>query len=134
MGMKRASKEIPDKLFFRISEVAQLAGVEPYVLRFWESEFKMLSPQKNRGGWRVYRKKDVEKVLEIKRLLYEKGFTIEGARKVLSRHNGGGGSEEEAAPPSEAKPMPLFRSSDSEQVLKLVKSELESILTWLNKR
>ena len=75
--------EIPDKLYFRIGEVAKLAGIKPYVLRFWESEFPALGPKKSGSGHRLYRRKDVELVLEIKRLLYEKRFTIEGARKVL---------------------------------------------------
>jgi DNA-binding transcriptional MerR regulator len=75
--------EIPDKLYFRIGEVAKLAGIKPYVLRFWESEFPNLGPKKSGTGHRLYRRKDVELVLEIKRLLYEKRYTIEGARKML---------------------------------------------------
>jgi DNA-binding transcriptional MerR regulator len=75
--------EIPNKLYFRIGEVAKLAGIKPYVLRFWESEFPSLGPKKSGTGHRLYRRKDVEMVLEIKRLLYEKRFTIEGARKML---------------------------------------------------
>jgi DNA-binding transcriptional MerR regulator len=75
--------EIPNKLYFRIGEVAKLAGIKPYVLRFWESEFNGLGPKKSGTGHRLYRRKDVEMVLEIKRLLYEKRFTIEGARKML---------------------------------------------------
>jgi DNA-binding transcriptional MerR regulator len=75
--------EIPNKLYFRIGEVAKLAGIKPYVLRFWETEFPALGPKKSGTGHRLYRRKDVELVLEIKRLLYEKRFTIEGARKFL---------------------------------------------------
>src|SRR6266849_2967115 len=78
-----AVQEIPDKLYFRIGEVARLAGIKPYVLRFWESEFPTLGPKKSGTGHRLYRRKEVELVLEIKRLLYEKRFTIEGARKFL---------------------------------------------------
>lgn len=74
---------IPDKLYFRIGEVSRLAGVKPYVLRYWETEFPTISPKKSGTGHRLYRRKDVETVLEIKRLLYEKRFTIEGARKAL---------------------------------------------------
>ncbi len=77
------AQDIPDKLYFRIGEVARLAGIKPYVLRFWESEFPSLGPKKSGTGHRLYRRKDVELVLEIKRLLYEKRFTIEGARKTL---------------------------------------------------
>ena len=75
--------EIPDKLYFRIGDVARLAGIKPYVLRFWETEFPSLGPKKSGTGHRLYRRKDVEMVLEIKRLLYEQRFTIEGARKFL---------------------------------------------------
>lgn len=77
------SQEIPDKLYFRIGEVSRLAGIKPYVLRFWETEFPALGPKKSGTGHRLYRRKEVELVLEIKRLLYEKRFTIEGARKFL---------------------------------------------------
>jgi len=76
-------QEIPDKLYFRIGDVARLAGIKPYVLRFWETEFPSLGPKKSGAGHRLYRRKDVEMVFEIKRLLYEKRFTIEGARKFL---------------------------------------------------
>jgi DNA-binding transcriptional MerR regulator len=75
--------EIPDKLYFRIGDVARLASIKPYVLRFWETEFPGLGPKKSGTGHRLYRRKDVEMVLEIKRLLYEQRFTIEGARKFL---------------------------------------------------
>src|SRR6185437_7521578 len=75
--------EIPDKLYFRIGDVARLAGIKTYVLRFWETEFPSLGPKKSGTGHRLYRRKDVEMVLEIKRLLYEQRFTIEGARKFL---------------------------------------------------
>jgi DNA-binding transcriptional MerR regulator len=78
-----AATEIPDKLYFRIGDVARLAGIKPYVLRFWETEFPGLGPKKSGTGHRLYRRKDVEMVLEIKRLLYEQRFTIEGARKHL---------------------------------------------------
>ena len=75
--------EIPDKLYFKIGEVSELLGVEPYVLRYWESEFPVLSPKKSGTGHRLYRRKDVELLLRIKHLLYEKRFTIEGARQSL---------------------------------------------------
>ena len=76
-------EEIPDKLYFRIGEVSRLTGVKQYVLRFWGNEFPGLGPKKSGTGHRLYRRKDVEMVLEIKRLLYDKRFTIEGARKAL---------------------------------------------------
>ena len=75
--------EIPDKLYFRIGEVANLLGLEPYVLRYWEGEFPKLAPKKSGTGHRLYRRKDVELLLKIKHLLYEKRFTIEGARQSM---------------------------------------------------
>jgi DNA-binding transcriptional MerR regulator len=75
--------EIPDKLYFRIGEVAGLLAVEPYVLRYWESEFPSLAPKKSGTGHRLYRRKDVELLLKIKHLLYEKRYTIQGARQCL---------------------------------------------------
>src|SRR6266480_3188222 len=75
--------EIPDKLYFKIGDVSELLGVEPYVLRYWETEFPVLSPKKSGSGHRLYRRKDVELLLRIKHLLYEKRFTIEGARQAL---------------------------------------------------
>ena len=92
--------EIPDKLYFRIGEVSRLAGIKPYVLRFWETEFSSLGPRKSGTGHRLYRRKDVELVLEIKRLLYDKRFTIEGARKVLETR---GKPEPAAAKPAKRK-------------------------------
>lgn len=80
---RAGNPEIPDKLYFKIGEVAELLGVEPYVLRYWESEFSQLTPKKSGTGHRLYRRKDVELLLRIKHLLYEKRFTIEGARQAL---------------------------------------------------
>jgi DNA-binding transcriptional MerR regulator len=84
-GAKNSAHEIliPDKLYFRIGEVATLCLVPAYVLRFWESEFPQLKPVKSSTGQRMYRKRDVESVLRIKTLLYEQGFTISGARQQL---------------------------------------------------
>lgn len=87
--MQRASirsqihKNLPDKLFYKIGEISRIAKVEPYVLRYWESEFPTLKPRKNKSGQRVYIKKDLEQVLLIKDLLYEEKYTIEGVRKRL---------------------------------------------------
>jgi len=75
--------EIPDKLYFKIGEVAEITGVKPYVLRYWESEFKVVSPSKSRSRQRLYRKGDVELIFWIKKLLYEDRYTINGARKKL---------------------------------------------------
>src|SRR3972149_8494498 len=92
------NKPIPNKLYFPIREAAELAGVEPYVLRFWEKEFPMLSPVKESSGHRRYRRKDIELVFEIKRLLYDQGFTIPGARARLQKASTGA--------------LPLFASTD----------------------
>jgi DNA-binding transcriptional MerR regulator len=83
VALQPGPPEIPDKLYFKIGEVSELLGVEPYVLRYWESEFPALSPKKSGTGHRLYRRKDVELLLRIKQLLYEKRFTIEGARQSM---------------------------------------------------
>ena len=88
--------EIPDKLYFKIGEVSELLGVEAYVLRYWETEFPVLSPKKSGTGHRLYRRKDVELLLRIKHLLYDKRFTIEGARQSL---------HSEAKAPKPARPL-----------------------------
>src|SRR5215471_18068156 len=82
-----AEPVIPDKLYFRIGEVAKLCRLPAYVLRFWESEFPQLKPVKSSSGQRMYRQRDVESVLRIKKLLYEEGFTIAGARQQLRTEN-----------------------------------------------
>src|ERR1700741_209263 len=79
---------IPDKPYFRIGEVAELAGVEPYVLRYWETEFKTIRPEKTRSKQRLYRRKDVEAVLAIKQLLYDQGYRIDGAKRRLRELSG----------------------------------------------
>ncbi|HEX4310947.1 MAG TPA: MerR family transcriptional regulator [Acidobacteriaceae bacterium] len=76
---------IPDKLYFRIGEVARLCGVETYVLRFWETEFPQMRPNKSGTGQRLYRKRDVEMAMRVRRLLHEEGYTIAGARQVLAQ-------------------------------------------------
>ena len=107
-------REIPDKLFFKISEVCDIVGVEPYVLRFWETEFPNFAPQKSKAGHRVYKKKDVENVLKIKELLYERGFTIAGARKQLSKKK--------------------TNSAERKDVLLQVRKGLRDILTLLQRK
>ena len=76
-------KELPDKLYFKVGEVSAIVGVPAYVLRFWESEFKKIKPKRTPTGQRLYRKRDVELILKIKHLLYEKKFTIQGAKQHL---------------------------------------------------
>jgi DNA-binding transcriptional MerR regulator len=89
VALQSGGPEIPDKLYFKIGEVSDLLGVEPYVLRYWETEFTTLSPKKSGTGHRLYRRKDVELLLRIKHLLYEKKFTIEGARQSLHQESRG---------------------------------------------
>jgi DNA-binding transcriptional MerR regulator len=76
-------RPLPDKLFFRIGEVAEIVGVKPHVLRYWESEFRALQPMKTRGSHRQYRRRDVELAMLIKQLVHDEGYTIAGARKRL---------------------------------------------------
>jgi DNA-binding transcriptional MerR regulator len=78
-----AKAQLPDKLYFKIGEVASIVGVQPYVLRYWESEFSVVRPSKTRSKHRLYRRRDVETLLQIKQLLHDERFTIEGARKRL---------------------------------------------------
>jgi DNA-binding transcriptional MerR regulator len=127
--------EIPDKLYFRIGEVARLAGIKPYVLRFWETEFNGLGPKKSGAGHRLYRRKDVELVLEIKRLLYGQRFTIEGARKFLeSRPKPEAASS--AAKSSKAPSSKVIKKQgdlfdDSAPMIEIVRKELREILRLL---
>lgn len=81
--MEETTQSIPDKLFFKIGDVSKIADTKPHVLRYWESEFGILQPVKSKSGQRVYRRKDVELVLQIKNLLHSQGYTIEGAKKKL---------------------------------------------------
>jgi DNA-binding transcriptional MerR regulator len=79
---------IPDKPYFKIGEVAEITGVEPYVLRYWETEFKVIRPEKTRTNQRMYRRRDVEAVLKIKTLLYDQGYRIDGAKRKLRELSG----------------------------------------------
>jgi len=112
-----ALPQLPDKLYFKIGEVASIVGVKPYVLRYWESEFSIVRPSKSRSKHRLYRRKDVETLLHIKHLLHDQRFTIEGARKRL-RGVPREEPREPEAPPSEV----LYR-----QLLRHLKEELESL-------
>jgi DNA-binding transcriptional MerR regulator len=80
-------KSIPDKMYFKISEVSKLTGLESYILRYWETEFKMIKPIRTKSNQRLYRKKDLGLILRIKRMLYEEGFTIAGTRKKLEEES-----------------------------------------------
>jgi DNA-binding transcriptional MerR regulator len=115
---------IPDKHYFKIGEVAELAGVEPYVIRYWESEFRSLRPQKSRTNQRLFRRKDVERILEIRRLLYEEGYKIEGARRRLE-------GREEANGEGHGRPAP--KSERSMAALRLLCNEARSTVTAIEK-
>lgn len=116
---------IPDKVYFRIGEVSQLAQTKPYVLRFWETEFPSLRPAKTRSGHRLYKRKDVELVFEIRRLLYEEGFTIDGARKQLVS------ASKVTEKPEQAE---LFIANDDGGAVHLIQRELRAILTILSRK
>jgi DNA-binding transcriptional MerR regulator len=116
------SPDIPDKLYFKIGEVSELLGVEPYVLRYWESEFPLLSPKKSGTGHRLYRRKDVELLLRIKHLLYERRFTIEGARQALKQG---------ARKPKPRAPRRLQQELFWDDPLPEIRRELEDILQLL---
>src|SRR5512139_1851863 len=136
------SKQIPNKLFFKIGEVCEITDTQPYVLRYWESEFPALAPAKNSSGQRIYRRKDIETVLRIKQLLYEEGFTIAGAKKRLEAEMAGRGptptslaseavAEEKApAPAAAAEPAPAPAATDEKTraVLLEVRAQLREIL------
>ena len=123
--------QIPDRLFFRIGDVSQLTGVETYVLRFWEGEFPSLAPKKSSNGQRQYRRKDVETVLEIKRLLYDEGYTIAGARKAIrdKSKQRKPKAEEQSALPFVVPPSSQEGSVD----LRGIKKELQEILALLRR-
>lgn len=128
----RESAPIPDKLYFKIGEVAEIIGVPPYVLRYWETEFEEIVPSKSRTQQRLYRKRDVERILKIKELLYREKFTIEGARKRLKELLKDERAEEKQ------KQQHLFGSqgepNKKEEIafLKSLKAELEELLRLAN--
>lgn len=96
--MSQVPVQIPDKMFFKIGEVAKITGVKPYILRYWESEFPHLRPAKGRSQHRLYRRKDVEDILRIKSLLYDEKFTIAGAKRMLRAETDAAREPEAAAP------------------------------------
>lgn len=124
--------EIPNKLYFRIGDVSRLTGIKAYVLRYWETEFGTLSPKKSGTNQRLYRRKDVEQVLEIKHLLYEKRYTIEGARAFLQQRRGANRAALQA--PAPASQSSLFGPEPGQAKAKLepVKAELKAILALLS--
>jgi len=115
----------PDKLFYKIGEVSKIVGVEPYVLRYWETEFTFLKPRKNKSGQRVYIKRDVELLLNIKRLLYQERYTIEGVRKRL----GLGTADIEHRPEKDLKKTEIRQPA---RAIEHVKKRLRDILSQLH--
>jgi DNA-binding transcriptional MerR regulator len=120
-----ASSELPDKLFFKIGEVAQLVGVRPHVLRYWESEFATLRPLKTRGAHRVYRRRDVELAVLLRRLLHEEGLTVSGAKKRLRES----GHDRVSSPPD----PDAVREVASRADLMAVRTELADLLEQLDR-
>lgn len=119
----------PEKLFYKIGEVSRIVGVESYVLRYWETEFPFLAPRKSKSGQRVYTKKDIDLILQIKKLLYEEKYTIDGVRRKL-----GGNIKQldaegfpEAISGAIAEEMPASKT-DAESIINMVKERLREIL------
>ena len=147
-GHARAADFLPQKDFFRIGEVSRLTATKAFVLRYWETEFPMLEPVKSPKGHRLYRREDVQTVLEIRRLLYDEGFTIAGARRHLKEHEGhaggsngngveGFGAEGERDGESAASRLPAHASAGdplptiSRKVLLDLRDALRAFLTLL---
>jgi len=138
-------KQIPNKLFFKIGEVCEITDTQPYVLRYWESEFAAPAPAKNSSGQRIYRRRDIETVLRIKQLLYEEGFTIAGAKKRLEAEMSGrttpqhtpGGSATPTPAPNASTPTPPGVRGDGDPagraVMAEVREQLREMLTLLNR-
>jgi DNA-binding transcriptional MerR regulator len=126
-------RKIPNKLFFKIGEVCEITDTQPYVLRYWESEFPALAPAKNSSGQRIYRRRDIETVLRIKQLLYDEGFTIAGAKKRLEAEMST--RAETPVPPDEAVAGADGGGGDAKTraALKEVKDQLREILTLLDR-
>jgi DNA-binding transcriptional MerR regulator len=115
---------IPDKHYFRIGEVKNITGIEPHVLRYWESEFKIIKPQRATSKQRLYRRVDVENILTIKKLLYEDGYTVPGARKYLT-------AKKER---KKSKPKPKIPGAKTRSILAELKSDLEQLKQLLEKK
>jgi len=124
-------RKIPNKLFFKIGEVCEITDTQPYVLRYWESEFPALAPAKNSSGQRIYRRRDIETVLRIKELLYQEGFTIAGAKKRLETEMGG----KTDTPSSQAAAVAAQAAGEDQtrMALRQVRDQLREILTLLNR-
>jgi DNA-binding transcriptional MerR regulator len=112
----------PEKLFYRIGDVSEITGIKPHILRYWEAEFSVLHPRKNEAGQRIYERRDVELIIEIRKLLYEQRYTISGAKKFLARRH-----------KAVAKKSPAVQASaDMAAALKVCCRELRGLLALLD--
>jgi DNA-binding transcriptional MerR regulator len=125
-----ATQPTIEKDFYRIGEVSRLTNLKPFVLRYWETEFPMLEPVKSPSGHRLYRQEDVEMVLRIKRLLYDEGFTIAGARRHLREQNGTGESESASSGAASDGAVQLL----SRKMLLDLRDTLRAFLTLLERK
>jgi DNA-binding transcriptional MerR regulator len=112
-----------DKLFYRIGDVSEITGIKPHILRYWEAEFSVLHPRKNDAGQRLYERRDVELVIEIKKLLYEQRYTISGAKKFLARQ------QKQVL----KKSVPAKAPGDMSAALKICRQELRGLLALLDR-
>jgi DNA-binding transcriptional MerR regulator len=125
--------EIPQRLFFKIGDVAELVGVKPYVLRYWETEFPMISPQKSDSGQRVYRRADVEIVLIVKKLLYQERYSIEGARKRIKELRAEVRSGQSAKAEAKASSREFSESAEMQAARKAAVKRAQSLTRELKK-
>ena len=121
----KTSLPLPDKLFYKIGEVGKITGVEPYVLRYWETEFHFLRPRKNKAGQRAYVKKDLELIMQIKKMLYQERYTIEGVRKRF------GEGALKAAEPETPPDKKINSSQNPAEVIGFVRKRIKEILEQL---
>ena len=129
----QAAREIPEKSLFRIGEVSRLTATKTFVLRYWETEFPTLQPVKSPAGHRLYRREDVNTVFEIKRLLYEEGFTIAGARRHFAEMSSGNPSEASVDRPMVPTVRQEARTRVHQKFLLDLREELGAILTLLER-
>ncbi len=122
--MRMKSTPLPDKLYFKIGEVSTLTDIEPYILRYWESEFKLIKPYRTKTNQRLYRKKDVESIIKIKKMLYEQKFTIAGAKKKI---------KETPEQSQQNQPSLGFINPEYVDALKATRNELKEIVSLLEK-
>jgi DNA-binding transcriptional MerR regulator len=119
---------VPVKLYYRIGEVSEIVGVEPHVLRYWETEFRSIRPQKSRKGQRIYSRRDVDRLLKVKDLLYSHGFTIAGARKRLRE----GGAEPAAAVVAVVSPLAVRPGEQLRVALGEIRRDIVTLLAELD--